>query len=67
MAENEPKERTVVTNRKALRDYEILDRREAGIELKGYEVKSIRAGKVNLSDSYAAVEGGEVLNGRILG
>lgn len=61
MAEGEPKERTVVTNRKALRDYEILDRREAGIELKGYEVKSIRAGKVNLSDSYAAVEGGEVI------
>jgi SsrA-binding protein len=61
MAEGELKERTVVTNRKALRDYEIIERREAGIELRGYEVKSIRAGKINLSDSYAAVEDGEVI------
>jgi SsrA-binding protein len=61
MAEKELKEKTIVTNRKAFRDYEILEKREVGIELKGAEVKSLRAGKVNLSDSYAAVENGEVI------
>ena len=48
-----------VTNRKALRDYRILDRYEAGIELKGSEVKSIRAGKANISDAFARIENGE--------
>ncbi len=61
MPEKELKEKNIVTNRKAFRDYEIFDKREAGIELKGAEVKSLRAGKVNLSDSYAAVENGEVI------
>ncbi len=50
----------IVNNRKALHDYHILDRYEAGLELKGTEVKSIRAGKVNLSDAYARVENGQV-------
>ena len=48
-----------VINRKALRDYRILDRYEAGIELKGSEVKSIRAGKANVSDAFARIENGE--------
>jgi len=48
-----------ITNRKALRDYRILDRYEAGIELKGSEVKSIRAGKANISDAFARIENGE--------
>ena len=61
MTENAPKERNIITNRKAFRDYEILEKREVGIELRGSEVKSIRAGKVNLSDSYASVENGEVI------
>jgi len=61
MPEEKKKERSIVTNRKAFHNYEILDRREAGIELKGSEVKSLRMGKVNLSDSYAAVENGEVI------
>ncbi len=61
MSEKELKEKNIVTNRKAFRDYEIFDKREAGIELKGAEVKSLRAGKVNLSDSYAAIENGEVI------
>jgi len=61
MAENELKEKTIATNRKALRDYEIIDKREAGIELLGTEVKSLRAGKINISDSYATVENGEVI------
>lgn len=50
----------ITTNRRATYDYEILDRYEAGIELRGSEVKSLREGKANLKDSYAAVQGGEV-------
>ena len=53
--------RYVTRNRKAWHDYTILNRLEAGIELKGAEVKSIREGKVNLSDAHAIVEGGQVL------
>jgi len=44
------------TNRKAFRDYIILETIEAGIELKGSEVKSLRAGKINLDDSFARVD-----------
>ena len=51
--------RTLATNRKALRDYELLDRFEAGLELHGTEVKSIRAGRVQLKDSYIEVRDGE--------
>ena len=50
----------IVNNRKALRDYQILETLEAGIELKGTEVKSIRAGLVNLQGSFARLEGGEL-------
>jgi SsrA-binding protein len=50
----------IVTNRKALRDYHILDRTEAGISLVGTEVKSIRAGLVNLMGAFARLEKGEV-------
>lgn len=50
-----------VRNRKARRDYEILKVWEAGIELKGSEVKSIRDSRVNLNDSFARVENGQVL------
>ena len=45
-----------ILNRKALRDFHILERYEAGIELKGSEVKSIRAGKANISDAFARIE-----------
>jgi len=51
----------VVTNRKASRDYKILKVWEAGIELKGSEIKSIREGRANLNDSFARVENGRVL------
>jgi len=61
MTDENIKERNITTNRKAYRDYEIIEKREAGIELLGSEVKSLRAGKVNISDSYASVEGGEVI------
>lgn len=52
--------RLVTRNRKARHDYQILDRFETGIVLQGTEVKALRAGNVNLKDSYATVEGGEV-------
>ncbi|MFV1994501.1 MAG: SsrA-binding protein SmpB [Verrucomicrobiales bacterium] len=52
--------RDIARNRKALRDYGIEERFEAGIALVGTEVKSIRAGNVNLSDGYARVEGRDV-------
>ena len=50
----------VTQNRKARHDYSILDTLEAGIVLKGTEVKSVRDGRVNLKDSFARVENGEV-------
>ena len=53
--------RDIVRNRKARHDYEIIDSFEAGIVLVGTEVKSLRAGKVNLKDGFAAVEKGEVV------
>ncbi len=46
-------------NRKALREFHILERLEAGIELKGTEVKSIRAGHINLAGAFARVERGQ--------
>jgi len=49
----------VATNRKAYFDYDIRDTYEAGIELKGSEVKAIRAGRVNLKDSYIKIKNGE--------
>ena len=52
--------KTVATNKKARHDFFIEDTYEAGIELVGTEVKSIRMGKVNLRDSYAAVKNGEL-------
>lgn len=48
------------TNRKAFHDYFVLERYEAGIELSGTEVKSIRAGTLNLKDSYCSVKNGEL-------
>ena len=52
--------RYIARNRRARHDYEILSTIEAGLELHGAEVKSLREGKINLSDSYAAVENHEV-------
>ncbi|WP_035588716.1 SsrA-binding protein SmpB [Hippea jasoniae] len=49
-----------IINRKARHDYEILETIEAGIALKGSEVKSIRMGSANLKDSYAEIKDGEV-------
>ncbi len=52
--------RPVATNRKALRDYQVFERFEAGIELVGTEVKSLRSGAVSLDGGYASVENGQV-------
>ena len=51
---------TVATNKKAYHDYFVLDKYEAGIELFGTEIKSIRAGRVNLKDSFCSVDDGEM-------
>ena len=58
--EREKAHRTIAENRKARHDYHILDTWEAGIALLGTEVKSIREGRVNLRDSYARIDNGEV-------
>ena len=56
--------KVLATNRKARHEFFIEDTIEAGIVLKGTEVKSIRQGKVNIKESYANIENGEVfLNG----
>lgn len=52
--------KTIAQNKKARHEYFIEDCYEAGIELSGTEVKSIRKGSVNLKDSYAAIDKGEV-------
>ncbi|SFR03332.1 SsrA-binding protein SmpB [Desulfoscipio geothermicus] len=50
-----------ITNRKARHEYHVDETYEAGIALTGTEIKSIRAGKANLQDSYARVENGELI------
>ena len=52
--------RVISINRKALHDYEILERVEAGLALTGTEIKSIRAGRANLRDAYARPDRGEL-------
>jgi len=60
MSKSDNEIKYIARNRKARHDYEIKSKMEAGIELLGSEVKSLREGKVNLSDSYALIENGEV-------
>ena len=50
----------ITTNRKAFHEYFVLERFEAGIELAGTEVKSIRAGNVNLKDAFCTIKDGEL-------
>jgi len=52
---------TVATNRRARHDYQIIETVEAGIVLRGSEVKTLREGKASLQDAYAAIEGGDVV------
>jgi SsrA-binding protein len=58
--EREQKQQNVAENRKASHDYHLLETFEAGMVLLGTEVKAIREGNVNLRDSFAHLEGGEV-------
>ena len=58
--EREQARRVITENRKARHDYHVLETWEAGIALLGTEVKAIREGRVNLRDSYARVNDGEV-------
>jgi SsrA-binding protein len=51
----------IAVNRKALHEYHILEKFEAGVELKGTEVKSVREGRINLRDAFARVDGGQCL------
>ncbi|MBD5424515.1 MAG: SsrA-binding protein SmpB [Allobaculum sp.] len=51
----------IAVNRKARHEYELLDRYEAGIELKGTEIKSIRQGKVQLKDAYISIRDGQAI------
>lgn len=54
------KVRHILTNRRARHEYLVLETLEVGIALRGTEVKSARAGKINLQDAYAAIEHGEL-------
>ena len=64
MAKQENK--TVAQNKKAYHDYFVLETYEAGIELFGTEVKSVRQGKINLTDAFATINNGEVFIKHIL-
>ena len=55
-----PATKTIATNREARHEYFVLEALETGVELKGTEVKSLRAGKANLKDSYGEIKNGEV-------
>lgn len=50
----------IANNKKAYHDYFVIDKYEAGIELYGTEIKSIRAGRINLKDSFCSVDDGEM-------
>ncbi len=56
----EPEEKTVAQNKRARFEYQILETTEVGIVLKGSEVKSVRQGKVDISDCFASVKDGEI-------
>ena len=60
-ARERPATKTIATNREARHEYFVLEALETGVELKGTEVKSLRAGGVNLKDSWVDIEDGELL------
>ena len=57
-----PATKPIATNREARHEYFVLEALETGVELKGTEVKSLRAGGVNLKDSWVDIEDGELLD-----
>ncbi|MBR0120357.1 MAG: SsrA-binding protein SmpB [Clostridia bacterium] len=58
--QNNPDRKPVAQNKKAYHDYFVLEKYEAGIELFGTEVKSIRQGKINLKDAWCSIKNGEI-------
>ena len=58
--EKNPDKKPVTQNKKAYHDYFVLEKYEAGIELFGTEVKSIRQGKINLKDAWCSIKNGEI-------
>ena len=61
MAKEKESLKTIAQNKKAFHDYFVLESLEAGIELCGTEVKSVRGGQVNLKDAWCDVKNGEML------
>ena len=61
MAASQPKSKTIAENRRARFDYFLEDNVEAGIQLLGTEIKALRDGRANIAESYAAVEGREIV------
>ncbi|GIX36327.1 MAG: SsrA-binding protein [Lysobacteraceae bacterium] len=59
-AKNSGTDRTIALNRRARHEYTLGDRYEAGIALKGWEVKAIRAGRAHIGESYAMIRDGEI-------
>jgi SsrA-binding protein len=59
VAKTEAREKLIASNKKAFHDYHVLDKLEAGLELTGTEVKSLREGLANLKDSYVTFKNGE--------
>jgi len=60
MAKAKKNSNTIIVNKKASHEYHFIEEFEAGLELQGWEVKAIRAGKVNLAESYVYIKQGEV-------
>ena len=60
MADNKQSQKIIADNRKARHDYFVIESYEAGVELFGTEVKSLRRGGVNLKDSYCEIDKGEL-------
>lgn len=60
MADSKKNDRIIADNRKARHDYFVMETYEAGVELFGTEVKSLRAGNTNMKDSYCEIDGGEM-------
>ena len=58
--DKEQNDKVIAVNRQAFRDYDILERMEAGLVLTGTEIKSVRAGQVSLREAYARGQGGEL-------
>ena len=59
-AKAEAPQKTIALNRSARHDFHLEDRYEAGIALQGWEMKSIRAGRLNMGDAYAMIKNGEI-------